>query len=402
MTAKSYDFAIVGGGMAGLTMALLLAPVLTRFKKTLVLIEAFNPNAGQYQPSFDARSTALSEGTRQILEEMGIWPSIAQQVCPINKIHVSQKGGFGATRIYADDVDVNALGYVVENGWLGHQLMAAVDDLDCISWLAPARVQAVATTAYGSRLTLEDGAEIETGFLMVADGAQSSLRAMLGIHAEKTPYHQHALVCNVETRLPHQNVAYERFTPNGPLALLPLTEHRSALIWSVPEAQVEGRMAMSEREFKSLLELEFGTRLGPIVKVGERASYPLNLMLVSDQVQPGVVLLGNSAHALHPVAGQGFNLIIRDLVCLSQSIETRLESQLSLLKLEWLTDYQQHRYMDQWLTTSFSHWLIELFSNDHKWLTRMRELGLIALDCVAPAKSTFARQAMGMGLGSAN
>ncbi len=400
MTKQSYDFAIIGGGMAGLTMALLLAPMLARQNKTLVLIEAFNPKAGEYQPSFDARSTALSEGTRLILEDIGVWSSIASNVCPIRNIHVSQKGGFGSTRINASDADVDALGYVVENAWFGHQLMLAVNGVENISWLAPAKVEHVESVDSGQQLTLNDGSNIFTSFLMVADGAQSSVREMLGIQANKDSYEQHALVCNVETRLPHGNVAYERFTPTGPLALLPLTERRSALIWSVPDDQIDARMTMSDREFMQLLEVEFGTRLGPLVKVGERASYPLSLMLVRDQVRPGVVLLGNSAHALHPVAGQGFNLIIRDLLCLAQSIEQCLDDDGSLLSLEWLSEYHHKRQLDQWLTTSFSHWLIELFSNDAQWLTRLRELGLVALDCVSPVKSSFARQAMGMGLGA--
>jgi 2-octaprenyl-6-methoxyphenol hydroxylase len=395
-----YDFVIVGGGMAGLTMALLLAPVLNAQNKRLALIEAFDVSAGQYQPSFDARSTALSEGTRRILSELGVWSALSEKVCAIDQIHVSQKGGFGVTRMSANECQVDHLGYVIENAWFGRCLMEAVSTHSSIEWIAPAKVAQLTQLADGQLLTLESGAELSTDFLMIADGANSSLRALLGIQANRTAYQQHALVCNVSTRLPHQNVAYERFTPKGPLALLPLTEHRSALIWSVPEAEIESRLALSDREFSQLLEQEFGTRLGPITKVGTRASYPLSLMRVTDQVRPGIVLLGNSAHALHPVAGQGFNLIIRDLVCLSEAITERLEQQQSLQALSWLSQYQDHRQLDQWLTTSFSHWLIELFSNDNRWLTRFRELGLIALDRVAPAKATFARQAMGLGLGA--
>ncbi|GLQ33131.1 2-octaprenyl-6-methoxyphenyl hydroxylase [Litoribrevibacter albus] len=396
----AYDYAIVGGGMAGLTMALLLAPVLEANKQRLVIIEAFDPQGGHYQPSFDARSTALSEGTRRILDQLGLWSSLAKRVCAIDQIHVSQKGGFGSTRMSASECQVDHLGYVIENAWFGQCLMDAIAELECVDWLAPAKVEQLTQQEQGQLLTLDDGRSVSTSFLMVADGAQSSLRDKLGIQANRTAYQQHALVCNVSTRLAHQQVAYERFTPNGPLALLPLTESRSALIWSVPEGQIAERMAMSDREFIQLLEQEFGTRLGPITKVGKRASYPLSLMRVTDQVRPGVVLLGNSAHALHPVAGQGFNLIIRDLVCLRDAIEARLASHQNLKELTWLSQYQDHRQLDQWLTTSFSHWLIELFSNDHRWLKRLRELGLIALDRVGPVKATFARQAMGLGLGA--
>jgi 2-octaprenyl-6-methoxyphenol hydroxylase len=394
------DFAIVGGGMAGLTMALLMAPILKRHNKRLVLIEAFHPQVGNYQPSFDARSTALSEGTRRILDDMGLWAALSKEVCAIDQIHVSQKGGFGATRMRAEECQVDHLGYVIENAWFGQGLMAALDEHECIEWRAPAKVTELQPLDEGYRVVLDQGEHLHAHFLMVADGARSSIRDMLGIQANRTAYNQHALVCNVSTRLPHANVAYERFTPNGPLALLPLNQSRSALVWSVPEDQIEARLAMSDREFSLLLEQEFGTRLGPITKVGTRASYPLSLMRVTDQVRPGLVLLGNSAHALHPVAGQGFNLIIRDLLNLSQAIGERLDNHESLQELTWLSQYQEERKLDQWLTTSFSHWLIELFTSDVSWLTRFREAGLIALDRVAPAKSTFARQAMGLGLGA--
>ena len=400
-----FDFAIVGGGMAGLTMALMLAPVLEQHQKRLVLIEAFDVKAGDYQPSFDARSTALSEGTRRIFDQMGVWSELAQQVAEIDQIHVSQKGGFGTTKMTSRDCQVDSLGCVIENAWLGQCLMNALSKCSSVEWIAPAKVTGLTQLPEGVQLTLDMGKTIIADFLMVADGAQSSVRGMLGIEASKTAYNQHALVCNVGTHLSHQNVAYERFTPDGPLALLPLTsstnkESRSALIWSVPEDQIEQRLTMSDREFSQLLEQQFGTRLGPITKVGSRASYPLSLMRVTDQVRPGIVLLGNSAHALHPVAGQGFNLIIRDLLCLSEAITERLNQNESLMELNWLSQYQDQRQLDQWLTTSFSHWLIELFTNDASWLTRLRELGLIALDRIAPAKSLFARQAMGLGLGA--
>lgn len=417
---RHFDFAIVGGGMAGLTMALMLAPVLEQHQKRLVLIEAFDVKAGDYQPSFDARSTALSEGTRRIFDQMGVWSELAQQVAEIDQIHVSQKGGFGTTKMTSGDCQVDSLGYVIENAWLGQCLMNALSKCNSVEWIAPAKVTGLTQLPEGVELALDTGHALSTDFLMVADGAQSSVRGMLGIEASKTAYNQHALVCNVGTRLSHQNVAYERFTPEGPLALLPLTStsgmtdsgktgldknssdntSRSALIWSVPEDQIEQRLAMSDREFSQLLEQQFGTRLGPITKVGSRASYPLSLMRVTDQVRPGIVLLGNSAHALHPVAGQGFNLIIRDLLCLSEAITERLNQHQSLMELNWLSQYQDQRQLDQWLTTSFSHWLIELFTNDASWLTRLRELGLIALDRIAPAKSLFARQAMGLGLGA--
>ena len=407
MVSDKYDFVIVGGGMAGATMALLMAPLLEKHNKRLLILEAFDPRGKDYIPSFDARSSALSEGTRRVLDDMGVWQSIAQKASPIEHIHVSQKSRFGVTRIAAQECNLSAMGYVVENSWFGHCLLDAISQQSHVEWRAPARVkqlspkaQETSEPAKGYRIELDDGALLEAEFVMVADGANSQLRDMLGIQSSKQPYHQHALICNVKTHMPHQQVAYERFTPDGPLALLPLTDNRSALIWSVPDDQIEERMAMSDRAFQDKLQQEFGSRLGPLIEVGERACYPLNLMLVTEQVRSGLVLLGNSAHALHPVAGQGFNLIMRDLVALTESIEACLEQGTALQQLQWLSEYQQQRQLDQWLTTSFSHWLIEIFCAESSSLEQARQLGLILLDRIPFAKQLFAKQAMGMGVGS--
>lgn len=391
---------IAGGGMVGVSLALALRHRLPEAQ--LALVESFplpEPGAGAptYTPSFDARSTALSYGSALIYGEWGVWEPILEHAAPIESIHVSEQGRFGSTLMRAADYDWPALGYVVENAWLGNCLLAQLQQRN-IETLSPARVVA-AQGAEPVSLQLEDGDTVEADLLVVADGAESGLRDALGIGHRKQQYGQHAVIANIAHRESHGSCAYERFTPNGPLAMLPLVDegvHRSALVWSLAPEEAEAMMAAPEAEFLARLQREFGYRLGRLERVGERHHYPLALVEAEEQVRQGVVVMGNAAHSLHPVAGQGFNLALRDIACLASTLADADARGESAGSLQVLQSYREQQKRDQQQTTAFSDRLPGLFAHRDLALSALRDLGLAVLDLSPPLKREFVRQTAGV------
>lgn len=389
---------IVGGGMVGASLALALQRSDAGRDWRIRLIEALPPAANAWQPSYDARSTALSWGSSQLLRELGVWSQLAERAEPIRHIHVSDRGHPGMLRMHAEQEGVPALGYVVENAWLGQVLLGALDQ-QRIDWLAPARVTALQPADQGYRLQVEgDGQShwLDTDLLVLADGGRSGLLEQLGIQRSARPYGQTAIIANVSTSRAHQGEAFERFTADGPMALLPLVEQRSALVWTLPEDQARQVLALTDAAFLRRLQEAFGYRLGELLRVGERSSYPLQLIESDEQVRPHLVVLGNAAHSLHPIAGQGFNLSLRDAMALARHIRQAWAEQAAPGELARLQAYLAEQRDDQRLTIDFSDRLTRLFSNRQPLLEAGRTLGLLGLDLLAPAKSLFARRAMGL------
>ncbi|MEJ2531218.1 MAG: FAD-dependent monooxygenase [Halioglobus sp.] len=316
------DIVIAGGGMVGISLALQLGALLPPGTR-ICLVEGYRlpqPVEGKpdYHPSFDARSTALSFSSRLIYERIGVWEGLQEWLCPIERIHVSSRGHFGSTLLQASDYGWPALGYVVENAWLGNALVQALYRQGRVEVRSPARVASATVSAGGFALQLEgeEASRLEAALLLVVDGAGSGLRGQLGLAITEKPYRQHALVANVVTAQPHGGCAFERFTDQGPLALLPLLpavdgQQRSALVWTLPPEEAARLQQCAPERFLRTLQGRFGYRLGRLAQVGERHSYPLSLLKCSEQVRQGLVVMGNAAHALHPVAGQGFNLALR-------------------------------------------------------------------------------------------
>ncbi|MFG0380307.1 2-octaprenyl-6-methoxyphenyl hydroxylase [Pseudomonas sp. zbq_18] len=386
------QLAIVGGGLVGASLALALqAGARTRGWK-IVLVEPFAPGDA-YQPSYDARSSALSYGSRQIFERLGLWPALAERAEAISQIQVSDQGRFGATRLSAEDEGVPALGYVLENAWMGHCLWRALDPA-VVEWRCPAEVARMTALGDGYRLQLNDGSSLDCDLAVLADGGRSGLREQLGIAVRHTPYEQCALIANITPAEAHGGQAFERFTAQGPLALLPLSEQRCALVWTRPPVDAERLQALPDAEFLAELQQAFGYRLGSLRQVGTRHVYPLALVEAAEQVRPNLVILGNAAHSLHPVAGQGFNLSLRDTQALA---ETLLASDQTVGDFAVLQRYLQRQQQDQALTVSFSDRVTRLFGRDESLLVAGRTLGLLGLDLLPPAKRWFARQAMGLG-----
>ncbi|VXC03671.1 2-octaprenyl-6-methoxyphenyl hydroxylase [Pseudomonas sp. 9Ag] len=385
--------AIVGGGLVGASLALALQPGAKERGWTIELIEPFEPGH-DYQPSYDARSTALSYGTRLIYQHLGVWDQIAERAEPITDIHVSDRGRAAVTRLDAASQQVPALGYVVENAWIGHCLWQALDD-DVVTRRCPAEVERMRAVPGGYRLTLTDGQTLDCDLAVLADGGRSGLREHLGIEVKQSPYGQTALIANVTPGTPHGGRAFERFTDEGPMALLPLPDNRCALVWTRPERDAARLAAAPEAEFLEELQQAFGYRLGGFQQVGARHLYPLVLIEAEEQVRSALVVLGNAAHSLHPIAGQGYNLSLRDTEALAVAL---LRSSAPLGDLSVLQGYHQQQRSDQRLTVGFSDQLTQLFGESGRLSVAGRNLGLLGLDLLPPAKAWFARQAMGMGV----
>ncbi len=409
---KEYDLVIVGGGMVGASLAASLLPVAAELDLSMAVVEAVampRDSLSVYQPSYDARATALSYGTRKLYEQIGVWQTIAEHLSPILHIHVSDKGHFGATRLNAEDEQVPALGYVVENHWLGKSLLRHIIEHPAspthLDYLCPAEVISVSPQETGMQLHIRAGenqSSIHAGLVVMADGGRSDLREQLGIGYQQVTYDQHAVVTNVSVDRPHQHVAYERFTDTGPIALLPLQDQQGAtrcgLVWTIPDQDLEEVMGLDNQAFLACIQQRFGYRAGCFTRVGERFSYPLKRVLADEQIRPGLVVLGNAAHALHPIAGQGYNLALRGVVALAQQLIEAKRQQQNIGDLLVLQAYMDTRVSDQQRTIGLSDKTMRLFSNRNPLLSFGRNLGLQLMDVCPTAKTLFARGAMGLDI----
>ncbi|MDH5275261.1 MAG: 2-octaprenyl-6-methoxyphenyl hydroxylase [Gammaproteobacteria bacterium] len=399
-TGSSCDILIAGGGMVGASLAVALAGLPLR----VLLVEAI-PAGSPGQPSFDARTTALSRSSQHILQALRIWPAVATRATPILKIHISERGRLGTAVIDADDDGGEALGYVIENRLLGAELWRVLRGSPNITVRSPATVIAVSDSADALQVEVEQAgamtgptSTIRTRLLVVADGARSTLRASLGIAARTRAYEQVAIVGNVSVENPGAGtVAYERFTPDGPLALLPAGGDRYVFVLTRRDTAADAVAALPDSAFLGLLQQEFGFRLGRFQRVGVRSRYPLELVEAEAVTSRRVVVVGNAAHGLHPVAGQGYNLGLRDAAALAELVAAemrRTEAGPDPGRESLLADYATWRRPDQRKVVAFTDGLIRLF--DRTNLGPLRGLGLLLFDTVPGAKRLLARETMGL------
>ncbi len=395
MNAVDYDIVIVGGGMVGASLACALGNSGLR----IAVIEAValgDPG----QPSYDDRTIALAYSSRRIFEGIGVWESIAQRsASPIEHIHISDKGHFGFTRLHASDMGIEALGYVAETRALGAALYEVMASYSNIELVCPARVIDVRIDKDMAQLSIERDGNIEmvkTRLAVAADGGDSPLRRAIGIRANKREYEQTAIVANVTPGRDHNNTAYERFTNTGPLALLPMPGRRCAVVWSTTKDNVDRVMAWSDDEYLAQLQKRFGDRLGQFERVGKRVAYPLALTKVKDSVGERIALIGNAAHTVHPVAGQGFNLGLRDVATLAQVIVDAQRDGKDFGASAVLTPYAKWRQRDNQRVATFTDGLIRVFSNDFLPLAVARNLGLSFVNLFPSIKRTFIRRTSGL------
>ncbi len=390
---KQFDIIIVGGGMVGATLAL----ALSESHYQLALIEAF-PNQSQQQPSFDDRSIALSWGSVQILKSLSLWSALQPYATAIEKILVCDRGHFGEHRISARKRKVPFLGQVICNRDCGNVLWSQLKNKKNIHVFCPATVSAINLNSKPGTLQVEMDhqlLEFSAELIVAADGARSKVRKMAGISVETADYDQAAIIANIQTQLPHQGLAIERFTETGPLALLPL-QHRWSMVWMVPTAERDNILQLEDDDFIKKLQPVAGYRFGKITKVGKRDGYPLQWLKLNTLYHQGVVAVGNAAHSVHPVSGQGFNLGLRDVAWLAELLQGAAYQHISPGADEILQRYQDLREADIHRTLTITDFLARLFANNNSLLSLGRNLLLSGLSLCPPADQWLFDTAMGL------
>lgn len=406
-----YDVVIIGAGFVGASLASALSQAQLGLR--IAVIEA-KPvvKTEQISENTDGRAIALSYGSYLILQKLGLWNKLSAYATSINKVHVSRRGRFGILRLSAKDVDLPALAYVVPAERLQtvlQQAMLAAPDIDVIS---QARLVNLDCQTAQSQITIQregDSASelLRARLVVAADGSNSMVRQLQGIAASDASNvpEQVGLIARVQSSKPHQHVAYERFLPQGPLALLPAPkgEDWSTVIWTGEKSQMAALNEIDDAAFLAALQTAFGGRLGEFVTLGkQRYVYDLVSLEAAEQVQPGVVLLGNAAHTLHPVAAQGFNLSLRDVVDLVAVLKEAVAQERVLGDLAVLGRYVDRRCSDQRRTRQLTTGLVKLFSSGRPsvgpslGLGLLCGLGLVGLDMLPLLRRLWMRQPLGL------
>ncbi len=388
-----YDLIIVGAGLAGNCLAL----ALNNSGLDIAIVEAASREQLRNSPVGE-RALALAAGTVELLKCLGAWDGVAKKATAIKQIHISDRGHFGKTRLSAAEQDVDALGFVIAARDIEEHLAGLVDQTG-VTCLYETRVAGLISGNDEVNVSLKQGNQslnLTAQLLVGADGGQSSVRKLLEIPQQIIDYGQTALVTIVQSSLPHKNTAYERFTEQGPLALLPVAGKQSSVVWTRSHEQAQALMAGGEAEFLAALQECFGYRLGTLKLAAPRRAFPLSLIRAENMVSGRAVIIGNAAHQLHPVAGQGFNLGIRDVAKLADMLLKATHQQGDLGAAELLNDYARQRRYDHSKTIGFTNNVVRIFSNDWLPVAALRNTGLTVLDHLPFAKQLLAKHAMGL------
>lgn len=402
---RTYDVAITGGGLAGGLAALVLA---ARGFSSAV-IDAGDPEAMR-EAAFDGRTTAISYASARVFRRLGLWDAIAPEAEAIREILVTDgrarsrfdKGAVSSLSLHFDSrelEDGNPLGWIVENRVLRNVLFDAIARAEAVALLAPANRAATTFGAGEATIDLEDGRRIAAALVIAADGRHSSLRAEANIKTNQWRYPQTGIVATVAHERPHEGVAQEFFLPAGPFAILPMTENRSSLVWTERADAAPAYLALDDDKFRMEIENRFGPYLGALRLAGPRWSYPLAFTLAQTYIAPRLALVGDAAHAIHPIAGQGYNLGVKDIAALADVLSEARELGLDIGHMTVLQNYQRWRRFDSAALALGCDLMVRLFSNDVAPLRLARDIGMNAVGKVKPLRRFFMRQA-GADLGN--
>ena len=400
-----YDVIVVGGGLAGTSLGLALAGAGLK----VALLDRQDPNS-QKDAAFDGRSSALSRASRNILQAIGVWPGLAPAAQPILDIRVSDgRIDQAPSRLFLHydhrdaepGAEAKPMGYIVENRETRTALLTAVDAAPSLDQLAPCEVTEASRGPDGVSVSLAGGGSLSARLLVAADGKFSRLRKAAGIAVTSWDYGQDGIVATIAHDLPHDGVAHEHFLPSGPFALLPMVAgtgvpHRSSLVWTERRALVPAIMALDEEAFNAELQRRFGDSLGALRLASRRWNYPLSLSQARKYRAERLVLLGDAAHAMHPIAGQGLNLALRDVAALAEILVDGMRLGQDPGDAMLLARYERWRRLDATVLLAATDGLNRLFSNDLPGLRLARDLGLAAVDRLPPVKRLFMRHAMGL------
>ena len=394
----NYDIVIVGGAMTGTTLALALS-AFTNGKMKIAVLER-QPAKQHQQSGFDARCIALSDGSCQkfsriiLPDGQNLWQKIQPFSTHIEQIHVSDKGHSGIVEFSAREFHLQQLGAVIELQQAGQIMLQAVEQSDNIDYLCPVEIAHIECSQDGVKISLKNDRTLTAQLLIGADGTKSEVASAVNISQEMLhDYGQTAIIANVQTQQPHQNRAFERFTTEGPLALLPMKDNLMSLVWCVRHA--DELLQTDENAFLTRLQQQFGWRLGRFQRCGQRFAYPLTLSRAAQHVQARTVLIGNAAQTLHPIAGQGFNLGIRDVMTLANILSYAYLQQQEIGDDALLQQYENKRKADQKQMIQLTDGLLTIFANNLLPLQIGRNLGLMALAQSSMLREYFAKPTLG-------
>lgn len=391
---RDFDVIVVGGGPAGCTMAALLG-------RAGIKVACIDRDAPQKSlaPEFDTRTTAISFGSRAILDRAGAWQGLESFACPIKDIKITDNGSPTLLQFFAKDVGADAFGWVIENRYLRKNLYAALNH-DNILHIAPKAITGYTVEEKYVDVALDDGTSLRAKLVIGADGRHSFTREWMGIETRGWSYNQRALVCLVHHDRPHDNIALEDFRGDGPFAVLPMLDddqgrHRSALVWTEHGPEKHSAIHWNQDVFQAALRERFPPCYGDVQVLGDKASYPLSLAHAHEYIGPRMALVADAAHGIHPIAGQGLNIGLRDIATLADILSDAKDNNIDLGNQDILRAYQRARRPDNMAMAAATDTLNKLFSNNRTSLRILRKVGLKVIERVPPAKQFFMRYAMG-------